>query len=173
LQDDRITRFKRHVASLHKNLKYGTYDTVNEKGRFISPAVGQQNAPPPRVMTPTSLERTSLKRGQLESVPEEPDESPLAKRAAGGFNILDVIADMEAMGRASRGASNDPNQLVPTEGASTRTPTTSEPASRPQIQGLEERIHALERSLEDKFSKIMDRLDAMEARLSTPSGTGR
>jgi len=213
------TRFKLHVSFVHKNLKPGTFDTVDGKGRFIAVA---QSAPPPRgseksaeglnVLSPPTSLRSSLKRRQLDSVPEEPDESPLAKRSRAAeenpvesfITLDDVIAKIEAFAKSL----NEPTQSVPTE-STPPPPTPSDPLpvarrtpsppeqqsptqsvspplfdmealgavvkSLPQIQGLEERLQALEdnqtalrTALRSTLSQLMDRLDAMEARPPPP-----
>jgi len=123
-------------------------------------------------MTPTSLGSSSLKR-QLESVPEEPDESPLAKRSRAAQdehveNDWDVaIAKIRALGKPS----NEPSQSAPkAEVSKSSAPSQSPPPppapwDPPPVSrithdlGLEERFRALEASFEDKFSQLMDRLD--------------
>ena len=115
-------------------------------------------------VTPTSR-RSSLKRRPLESVPEEPDESPLAKRSrpADVENRLDLDVVIEKIYSLAQRPSNEPTRPVPTEevskrapsappppptapgdppSVSRRTPSIPEPTSRPQMQGVEARIEA-------------------------------
>jgi hypothetical protein len=210
-----------HASFVHKNLQRGTFDTVNGSGRFIASAAAQQNQSPPRdglnvlssppipqdTITPTSL-RSCLKRRPLESVPEEPDESPLPKRSRPpedeNVNWDTIIDKLRSMAQTS----NEQTQSVPTEELSTSSappesppptpapcdpPRVSRPTplptesvssplfdmealggvvnSLPQIQGLEQRFQALEdnqTALRSALSQVMDRLDAMEARLQPP-----
>jgi hypothetical protein len=185
LQVERLSRFTQHLLKFHKNIQPGIFDTVNGRGRYIASAVALKT-PPPRKgsknrveglyalssppiaqdpMTPTSLGSSSLKRPQLESVPEEPDESPLAKRsrAAEDKHVekpLDwdvVIAKIRAMGKAS----NEATQSAPSD------PPPVSPITHDQE--VEERFRTLEASLDDKFSQLMDRLDAMETRNLPPA----
>ena len=198
LQVERLNRFTQHIQKFHKNLQPGSFDTVNGRGRYIASAVAQKK-PPPRKgsenrveglnappipqdpMTSTILGSSSLKRRQLESVPEEPDESPLAKRSRAAenkhvekpLNWDIVIANIRAMAKTS----NEAAQSAPTEESSrSRAPSESlRPPAAPcdptphHDQGLEERFRAIEASLEDKFSQLMDRLHALETRPPPPA----
>ena len=157
LQVERLSRFTQHLLKFHKNIQPGIFDTVNGRGRYIASAVALKT-PPPRKgsenrveglyalssppiaqdpMTPTSLGRSSLKRRQSESVSEEPDQSPLAKRGRGADsedkNVEDiltwdvVISKLRSMAQPS----NEPQSVPMEEVSTTRARSESPPPPPP------------------------------------------